>query len=238
MTDNAMSPAAADSERHEMEKAKGDDFTVVREALDSLLAEHYGCDLSCPTKAAVYSASDALSRIEADAGRSKENLSEAWAAISLMHEQIGDLLPPGCLASEEAINATSGPTFSSYAQRIVEAVALGQSATARYAAGLNAIQDGAPTEEPDIDPLDTYGNHDDGFSDGARKEHQRLAAIARAALGGVTPLSRIEAENRKMREALERCESRMSGHPMWDSDDAGPSKTLQMVRAALDGGEK
>ena len=36
------------------------------------------------------------------------------------------------------------------------------------------------------------------------------------------------------RAALERCESRMSGHPMWDSEDAGPSKTLQIVREALD----
>lgn len=44
---------------------------------------------------------------------------------------------------------------------------------------------------------------------------------------------RLMAAAPDMLEALKRCESRMSGHPMWDSEDAGPSQTLQMVRAAI-----
>lgn len=46
-------------------------------------------------------------------------------------------------------------------------------------------------------------------------------------------LARVKAQLEVTREALERCESRMKGNPIWDSEDAGPCKTLQMVRDAL-----
>lgn len=60
---------------------------------------------------------------DAEAGLARSNLEEAWAAFDLLHEGIGDLLPPGCLSSQEQINADYGPTFFGYAQALVEAVA-------------------------------------------------------------------------------------------------------------------
>ena len=48
---------------------------------------------------------------------------EAWAAMSMIHEAIGRVVPPGALPSEEAINAKYGPTFGGYAQAICEALA-------------------------------------------------------------------------------------------------------------------
>jgi hypothetical protein len=47
---------------------------------------------------------------------------EAWAAMSMIHEAVGLVVPPGALPSEEAINANYGPTFSGYAQAICEAL--------------------------------------------------------------------------------------------------------------------
>jgi hypothetical protein len=48
---------------------------------------------------------------------------EAWAAMSMIHEAVGLVVPPGALLSEEAINATYGPTFGGYAEAICEALA-------------------------------------------------------------------------------------------------------------------
>ena len=48
---------------------------------------------------------------------------EAWAAMSMIHEAVGLVVPPGALPSEEAINAKYGPTFGGYAQAICEALA-------------------------------------------------------------------------------------------------------------------
>lgn len=48
---------------------------------------------------------------------------EAQDAFDLMHEALGDLLPPGALPAREQIDAIYGPTFAGQAQAIVEAVA-------------------------------------------------------------------------------------------------------------------
>jgi hypothetical protein len=74
MTDNAMSPAAVDAERYEMEKAKGDDFATVWEALEYVRRDrdgqyHAGCK--------------ALSRIEAENRKLRE-------ALKLAHEFIDE----------------------------------------------------------------------------------------------------------------------------------------------------
>ena len=47
---------------------------------------------------------------------------EAWAALELIHEAVGDVCPPGSLPSQEAINAICGPTFMCYAEAIVAAL--------------------------------------------------------------------------------------------------------------------
>jgi hypothetical protein len=48
---------------------------------------------------------------------------DAWAAMSLIHEAVGQIVPPGALPSEEAINAKYGPTLGGYAEAICEALA-------------------------------------------------------------------------------------------------------------------
>ena len=48
---------------------------------------------------------------------------DAWAAMSMIHEAVGLVVPPGALPSEEAINALYGPTFGGYAEAICEALA-------------------------------------------------------------------------------------------------------------------
>ena len=48
---------------------------------------------------------------------------DAWAALSMIHEAVGLVVPPGALPSEETINATYGRTFGGYAQAICEALA-------------------------------------------------------------------------------------------------------------------
>ena len=47
---------------------------------------------------------------------------EAWEALDLLLEGLGNLLPPGSLPSKEEINRRYGPTFAGYAQAIVEAI--------------------------------------------------------------------------------------------------------------------
>jgi hypothetical protein len=47
---------------------------------------------------------------------------EAWAAMDLIHEAIGEVVPPGALPSQEQINAQYGPTFIGYAQAFAEAL--------------------------------------------------------------------------------------------------------------------
>jgi len=48
---------------------------------------------------------------------------DAWAAMSMIHEAVGLVVPPGALPSEEAINARYGPTLGGYAEAICEALA-------------------------------------------------------------------------------------------------------------------
>jgi hypothetical protein len=55
-------------------------------------------------------------------GVAPDNLQEAWQAISLIHEALGEICPPGSLPSEEQINASHGPTFLGYAEALVGAV--------------------------------------------------------------------------------------------------------------------
>ena len=52
----------------------------------------------------------------------------------------------------------------------------------RLREALVSIINGAPENDPELDPLTSAGNGDDVFSDGCRQEHFRLAQIARAAL--------------------------------------------------------
>jgi hypothetical protein len=51
------------------------------------------------------------------------NRRDAWAAMSMIHEAVGLVVPPGALPSEEAINAKYGPTLGGYAEAICEALA-------------------------------------------------------------------------------------------------------------------
>ncbi len=47
---------------------------------------------------------------------------EAWEAMDLIHEAIGEVVPPGALPSQEEINRRYGSTFLDYAQALVEAI--------------------------------------------------------------------------------------------------------------------
>jgi hypothetical protein len=50
------------------------------------------------------------------------NHREAWDAMSLIHEALGNATAPGSLPSEEAINSEHGPTFLHYAEVFVRAI--------------------------------------------------------------------------------------------------------------------
>ena len=84
-------------------------------------------DLSSPTLTGMLGGSEADAALMTHAAEildhSGDSRDEAWAAISMIHEAVGLVVPPGSLPSEEAINATYGPTFGGYAEAICEALA-------------------------------------------------------------------------------------------------------------------